>query len=1051
MACEFPPPAAMDSLATLFQTVMNETAEAVFVKDRDGRYLLFNQAASRILGLAPAAVLGRTDHELFSPGDADQIAAADRRVLESGVPITLEEQLTLGEKLRVFSTTKAPWRNEQGAILGLVGIARDITAQKQAEADLRRSEARYRAFVDHAGDAMFLHRPGGVIVDVNQQACDVLGYSREELLGRLPFFDPTLTSEKIAAIGQQLQQPEVVRFETTHRRKDGAEFPVEVRIRSFRVDEERYSISLVSDITERRRMTQALQEERALLRTLIDAAPDVIYSKDSEGRYVVSNQAHHQFFAAAKDSAVNKTARDFCPPDVAESIAADDRLILSGEAPLLHREERVLGFGRGWHWRQLVKAPLKNAAGQIVGLVGISRDIQDLKDAEAGIRRSEERYRLALEHSQVVVWEADMCGNFVYVSPFAAQLLGCPREQWLEPGFWISRLHPDDAQWAAEFCLSRSRMGIDHRLEYRLLHNDGRIVWVDDIVHVVQEAGGVVSIRGVLIDITERRRTESITLAKNRVLELIAQGVELPEILRQINHLVENCLVNSASSVLILDESDKTLHFIADDRLPPELLNANEGSFIGPNSGEYGTAACIGDPIIIADVSADPRAASFRDVALQYGIRACWRLPVFTSTDKSPCIAGTLAVYLDKTGEPTPAQRDALRRATHLAGIAISRERALRRLSESQRFIQGVADASPSVLYLFDLPTRSLEYVSRQIEAELGYAAEEVTTMGQGGFLTLLHPDDQAQMPQRFGRWNQARDGETLETEYRLRAKDGGWRWFLSRDTVFSRAADGTVLQLVGIAQNITTRKLLEEHLRQSQKREAIGRLAGGVAHDFNNLLTVVRSATELMLAQTDANHPFRGDLDLVLRAAERGASLTQRLLAFGRRQEWSLEPLDVNQTLRELLPLLQRAVGRGVRLTCNLAPDLRPIRGDSVGLEQALLNLALNASDAMPDGGCLAISTLLAQKVPTNPGEAPPAAVWIEVQDTGVGIDPAALPRIFDPFFTTKSVGSGAGLGLAVVDGIVSQFGGTIAVESQPGAGARFRLAFPALPAEPD
>lgn len=202
------------------------------------------------------------------------------------------------------------------------------------------------------------------------------------------------------------------------------------------------------------------------------------------------------------------------------------------------------------------------------------------------------------------------------------------------------------------------------------------------------------------------------------------------------------------------------------------------------------------------------------------------------------------------------------------------------------------------------------------------------------------------------------------------------------------------------------------------------------------------------MLAQVDAKHPFHNDLELVLRVILRGASLTQRLLAFGRRQEWSLEPLDVNQTILDLQPLLQRAVGRGVRLSYNLAPNLPLIRGDAVGLEQALLNL-VNARDAMPDGGSLVISTRLKDPVPKPQAAAGPPAVWIEVQDTGSGIDPTALPHIFDPFFTTKAVGTGAGLGLAVLHGIISHLGrcgrGGVATR----AGALFRLSFPALQAQ--
>jgi PAS domain S-box-containing protein len=269
---------------------------------------------------------------------------------------------------------------------------------------------------------------------------------------------------------------------------------------------------------------------------------------------------------------------------------------------------------------------------------------------------------------------------------------------------------------------------------------------------------------------------------------------------------------------------------------------------------------------------------------------------------------------------------------------------------------------------------------------------------------------------------------------------DQGREVWVSVTKVPLRDPKGETIGTFGIARDITEHKRLEEQLRQSQKMEAVGRLAGGVAHDFNNLLTVILGYGSLLLEQTAASDPRYEPIRLIRTTAERAAALTRQLLAFSRKQLLMPVVLDLNTVVTDVAPMLRRLIGEDIRLLTDLAPGLGPIKADRNQLEQILVNLAVNARDAMPTGGRLTIATR------NEDGDEPggPRHVVLTVRDTGHGMDEHTRAHLFEPFFTTKEVGKGTGLGLATVYGIVQQSGGTIAVDSAPGAGAAFRIILP-------
>jgi PAS domain S-box-containing protein len=272
--------------------------------------------------------------------------------------------------------------------------------------------------------------------------------------------------------------------------------------------------------------------------------------------------------------------------------------------------------------------------------------------------------------------------------------------------------------------------------------------------------------------------------------------------------------------------------------------------------------------------------------------------------------------------------------------------------------------------------------------------------------------------------------------------KDGSKTWIsLGIRTILDQ--HGAVLAYEGSAEDVAQRVALEDQLRQAQKMEAVGQLAGGIAHDFNNLLTVINGYAQLMLARTQGDESTEKELQPILNAGQRAAMLTQRLLAFSRRQVLMPRVVDLNSIIRDLQPLLRRLLPENLEITVVLTAEAVWVRADPAQFEQVILNLAVNSRDAMPRGGELRISTSRAER-------GSPAQHWavLEVSDTGIGMDDATREHIFEPFFTTKEVGKGTGLGLSMVYGVVRQSGGQIEVESAPGEGATFRIYLPSVEA---
>ena len=374
--------------------------------------------------------------------------------------------------------------------------------------------------------------------------------------------------------------------------------------------------------------------------------------------------------------------------------------------------------------------------------------------------------------------------------------------------------------------------------------------------------------------------------------------------------------------------------------------------------------------------------------------------------------------------------------------MAIARDVSARKLAEAtalawKRSYEALLHASRQLFYDWDLPGDLVRFAGNA-RALLGCDECDLTGKPQR-WVERIHPDDVAGYRDAVAKLRDR--GEPLHLEYRVRHENGSWL-VLEDEGALLRGERGGADRAVGVLSDVTERKALEAQLRHAQKMEAVGLLAGGVAHDFNNLLLTVQGRAELLLAGLRERGDERRQVEEIQSAAERAAHLTRQLLAFSRRQPLRPRVVDLNALVLDLADMLRRLIGEDVELSLGLDPALGRVRADPGVLDQVVMNLVVNARDAMPRGGRVMLET-------ANVERRGAPCVALAVRDTGIGMDAQTRARIFEPYFTTKDPGRGTGLGLSTVDGIVRQSGGQIEVESAPGKGSTFRVVLPRVEGE--
>ncbi len=577
--------------------------------------------------------------------------------------------------------------------------------------------------------------------------------------------------------------------------------------------------------------------------------------------------------------------------------------------------------------------------------------------------------------------------------------------------------------------------------------------------------------QAIIRDITDRKRAEAEVRGLNRVLRMLSDCNQA-----LIRATGERALITDLCRIIVESGSYRLawVGFLPSDESKPIEIAGRYGFAEGladslnliwsealRAAGPLGTALRSGNPFVSSDLADDAETGAWKQEALRQGCRAIAVLPL--SLDGEPF--GVLTIC---GGEPGLFDEKELGVLRELAGDVVFGLQTIRRRQEKDTAEQALAGSEAMLRQAqrvaslgsweaaaegpgWEHPTRKYRW-SDEVFRIFGVSPEDFVPSPQT-FLAAVHPDDRQLVINASSRAIEA--GGNYEIEHRIVRPDGSLRFVRERADVLLERPGGR-FRLVGTVQDITEYKNLEEQFRQSQKLESIGRLAGGVAHDFNNLLTVINGYGDMLLPYHQPGTPTFDGLNEIRKAGGRAAELTRQLLAFGRKQVLRPQVVNLNTAILDSEKMLRRLLGDDIELSVNLAKELGNVLADATQIHQVVLNLAVNARDAMPGGGRLLIETANVRLDESYTSKHPEVNagryVRMSVSDNGVGMDENALAHIFEPFFTTKENGVNTGLGLATAYGIVKQSGGSIWAYSEPGNGTSFKIYLPICDAgEPD
>ena len=800
------------------------------------------------------------------------------------------------------------------------------------------------------------------------------------------------------------------------------------------------------------------------VKALLEALPLCVKLLDRQGRLLEMNGSGLRLIEASSlaEAQAHSLAGLVVERDRPAFTALIER-VFAGESGRLEFE--IVGLRGGRRWLETEAVPLRDAGGDVRALLAITADITERRQAEAALRESEARNRIIAElvsdYAYVMRAESDGSLRGEWVTDAFFKVFGLTLEQIRQRGGWITLVHPDDLPVALEHARRVAR-GQTDVAEMRWITASGEVRWLRDYARpVFDDSGRVVRVYGAAQDITEQRIAEAATREAREWLSGLIQSVDgivweaEPDTLRFtfVSQRAERLLGYPVRQWI--EEPDFWVrHLHPEDRERAVTYCLECTRQLRDHEFEYRMIAADGRVVWLRDivtvVSEGGRPVRLRGIIVDITARKLAEQRLL-ELNRTYAVLSAVNQLIVREEDDQALLEQACRVAVEVGGFAA----ACVMRSQGSRF-EVVASSGTSEDTL-----RLIRLVHEDSALGCAFTSRAATT-GERAVCNDIASDPLA-LP-----WREA----ALEQGYRSMAAfplkvSADWVGTLN---LYSRTLgyfEGPELALLedlalDLAFALRARALerervraqerlraSEERLREVQKLEAIGRLAGGVAHDFNNVLAAIVMQAELAVETPGLPGSVKEDLQAIRSAAERAAGLTRQLLLFGRRQAMQPRPLDINETVTNLSRFLQRLLGEDVRLQLDLSPGSLVTYGDPAMLDQVLLNLAINARDAMPQGGRLRVETAAEvvdeAKARTIPDVAPGPYVRISVSDEGLGIAPDVLPRIFEPFFTTKEVGKGTGLGLSTVFGIVREHRGWIDVDSTPGKGSTFHVFLPA------
>ncbi|MBI5013902.1 MAG: PAS domain S-box protein [Deltaproteobacteria bacterium] len=876
----------------------------------------------------------------------------------------------------------------------------------------------FERFLEAIPDAALAVAPDGRIAHANSRAEALFGYPAGSFARRShDLLVPAASRlEHRRSLGEFFSRPGsramAAGREIAGRRADGSEFPAECFLSRVEVQGLPCALVVVRDLTERRCTEQGLRAGEARYRQLFEANPHPMWVYDLETlAFLAVNDAAVRKYGYSRDEFLGMTIADIRPPEDVPALRRNVARVSEGldEAGVwrhVKKDGTVLGV-------EIVSHTLswEGCRAELV----LAHDVTDRVRAEEALRRSEERFRLAMEVTRDGLWDWNVASGYTYYSPSYFHMLGLdPGELPSRVNTWLDRIHPDDRDRAWEANRACVEGAVESfEVEFRMRHKNGSWRWIlGRGKSVARDASGrALRLVGTHTDVTERRHVEEELRAREQQLRVI---------------------FDASQAGIIRVDSQGTIVF-ANQRMA-EMLGLD-----------------------LADVIGTPYTAHVHESERALGderMRQLIRGEIGSvSTERHYVRADGSDFWGYLSGRRLENEDGTLRALVGIIADITERKQAEEALRQRQEQLEKIVATSPGVVCSFRLGADgsvTMPFAGQGIETFYGVSPEQLAQDASIIF-RRVHRDDVRRVQDTIA--ESARALGPWRAEFRVHSPSGSELW-LEGHSIPRREPDGSVLWH-GIVLDVTDRKRAEkEHealqaqLAQAQKMEAVGRLAGGVAHDFNNMLAVILGRAELVLRRVDPEDPLCRDLEEILQAAERSSVLTRQLLAFARRQTVSPRVLDVNEAVGAMLQMLRRLIGEEVDLAWVPGPGVWSVRIDPSQLDQLLANLVVNARDAISGTGRVTLETrnvTLTEAVAAR-GEVLLSGeyVLLTVSDDGCGMDEETLAHLFEPFFTTKGPGQGTGLGLATVYGIVRQNGGLIDAQGQPGRGSTFRVYLP-------
>jgi two-component system cell cycle sensor histidine kinase/response regulator CckA len=982
-----PQSTSSDETARQFETLVTHVVDGVLVVDKDGTVCFANPAAEVVLARAGTELVGTNLGQPVVVGESTEITV----VRENGLHATVE-----------MRATGITWDGAPAMLASL----RDISELRRQQVAREVSEARL-------AHAQRVAKLGHWEWDLRRQE---LTWSDE--IYRIFELDPSapLSFDGVSSLIHPEDRAQNQAFvDNLYAGGERAAFQFRLLLPDGRVkhilqfaevhldDAGRpdFVVGTMHDETARRQAEHDLRISETRYRRLFESAKDGILILDADsGKIVDVNPYLLDLLGFSREHFLGKKLweigpfSDIAPSEAAFEVLLTEKYVRYDDLPLQARDGRRIPV-------EFV-SNVYRVDRQSVIQCNI-RDITERKRAEASLREQEESYRTLFNSAGDAIFIREPSGRFLDANDVACERLGYSRAELLA---MTPRGFDDPADDAT----------LDRRTE--VVQRDGKGIF--EVTHIARDG------RRIPTEICSRLIRYKGQQAILSVGRDITERKQAGQALQESKQLVETIVENVPHMIFLKEAQD--LRFVLFNRAGEDLLGYDRKDLLGKN-----------------DLDLFPPEQAARFMATDREVLATDAL---VDIPEEPILAakGTRLLHTRKL-----CIKAADGVTKYLLGISediTERRRAVETLAASEARYRSYVDATGQVGWVTNADGEVVEDVP-SLRRFTGQTYEEIRGLG---WTKAVHPDD---LERTLQVWNSAVAAKSAyEAEYRMRRYDGVYRHLLARGFPVCRA-DGSVREWVGTCLDITERKRLEterekleEQLRMSQKMESIGQLAGGVAHDFNNLLTVILSYTNFAMDALRDGDPLKDDLSEVKMAGDRAVVLTRQLLAFSRKQILQPEPLDLNQTAAGVEKMLRRILGEDIDFVQKLAPGLGIVRADPGQMEQVLMNLVVNARDAMPEGGKLTMETsnvefdqeYAARHVAVTPGP----YVQISVTDTGCGMDDRTKARIFEPFFTTKEKGKGTGLGLSTVYGIVKQSGGNIWVYSEPGLGTTFKIYLP-------